>query len=151
MSLPVRHLPVIQNWDCHGCTNCCRAYRVPVTVEERRRILAQGWDSDPDIGDLPLFVRFGPWWRPRYRLSERGNGACVFLSSEGRCRIHERFGADAKPLTCRLFPFVLVPTEDHWRVGLRYACPSAASNEGRTLAAHGEALTRHAAELEKNE
>src|SRR5712691_4045759 len=131
MSLPIRHLPVVQNWDCHGCTNCCRDYVVHVTDEERRRILAQGWETDPDIGDLPLFVRFGPWWRRRWRLSERGNGDCVFLSPQGRCRIHERFGGDAKPLACRLFPFVLVPTENHWRVGLRYACPSVAANNRR--------------------
>ena len=35
MPLPVRSLPVIQNWDCHGCSNCCREYEVSVTEEER--------------------------------------------------------------------------------------------------------------------
>ena len=47
MGMPVRALPVAQNWDCHGCTHCCRSYHVPVTAEERKRIEAQGWEADP--------------------------------------------------------------------------------------------------------
>src|SRR5438067_408328 len=136
MSLPVRHLPVLQNWDCHGCTNCCRDYLVPVTEVERQRLVAQGWEKDPDVGDLPLFIRYGPPWRRRYRLNARGNGNCIFLTEQGRCRIHERFGGGTKPLACRLFPFVLVAADDHWRVSLRYACPSVAANRGRLLSEH---------------
>lgn len=136
MSLPVRHLPVLQNWDCQGCGNCCRDYQITVTEEERQRILAQGWEGQPEMGGLPLFVRAGPPWARHYRLNHREDGSCVFLSPEGRCRIHERFGAAAKPLPCRLYPFILVPAGDHWRVGLRFACPAAAANEGRPLAEH---------------
>ena len=33
MSMPVRHLPIVQNWDCHTCGNCCREYQVDVTEE----------------------------------------------------------------------------------------------------------------------
>ena len=32
MSWPIRHLPVLQHWDCHGCTTCCREYQVYVTA-----------------------------------------------------------------------------------------------------------------------
>src|SRR6202011_5798955 len=109
MSLPVRSLPVLQNWDCQGCSNCCREYQVSVTEEERQRILAQGWEKDPSMEGVSLFAKQGTWWSRKYRLSHRADDACVFLNSEGRCRIHERFGADAKPLACRLYPFVLVP------------------------------------------
>ena len=55
MSLPVRHLPVLQNWDCHVCGTCCKEHLVTVSDEERRQIEAQGWDQDAEIGDLPLF------------------------------------------------------------------------------------------------
>jgi lysine-N-methylase len=136
MSLPVRHLPVLQNWDCQGCGNCCRDYQITVTEEERQRILTQGWEGRPEMGGLPLFIRAGPPWARHYRLNHREGGSCVFLSPEGRCRIHERFGATSKPLPCRLYPFILVPAGDHWRVGLRFACPAAAANEGRPLAEH---------------
>ena len=48
-------------------------------------------------------------WGKKWFLSHRPDGSCVFLSDQGRCRIHERHGYEAKPLPCRLFPFVLVP------------------------------------------
>jgi lysine-N-methylase len=149
MSLPIRHLPVVQNWDCQGCSKCCREYEITLTDEERHRIEEQGWERHPDFRGVPLFVRKGRWWKPQYRLNHRANGACVFLSEQGRCRIHEQFGAAAKPLACRLYPFVLVPAVDHWRVGLRYACPAAASNEGRPLAEHKSELDDYAAILEQ--
>src|SRR5215831_8537301 len=151
MSLPVRHLPVVQNWDCHVCGSCCKEYRVTVTDGERRRIEAQRWDNDPEIGDLPIFQKSGPWWARRYHLAHRADGSCVFLTEQGRCRIHERFGYEAKPLPCRLFPFLLVPAGDHWRVGMRFACPSAAANKGRSVRDHEQALRRFAAELVKRE
>jgi len=52
------------------------------------------------------------------------------LTSGNRCRLQERFGAEAKPFVCRLFPFILIPAGDHWRVGMRFSCPSAAANRG---------------------
>ena len=130
MSWPIRHLPVVQNWDCHGCTNCCREYRVYLNEEERQRIAGQDWSAEADMTGLALLVAEGS----RHRLAQRGDGRCVFLSDAGRCRIHERFGSEAKPLACRLYPFVLAPAGDHWRVGLRFACPSAADDQGRPLA-----------------
>jgi lysine-N-methylase len=150
MPLPVRPLPVVQNWDCHSCTNCCREYLVPVADEERRRILAQGWERDPQIGGAELFARDGPWWSRQYVLRHR-DGACIFLSAQGRCRIHERFGAEAKPFACQLYPFVLLPAGDHWRVGLRFACPSVAASKGRPLAEHRSEIDRYAAALAKRE
>lgn len=149
MPLPVRHLPVLQSWDCHGCTNCCRDYRVYVTDDERQRILAQGWEKDPALGDAPLIVREG-WLSPRYRLGHRGE-ACVFLNEQGRCRIHEKLGSEAKPLACRLYPFVLVPVGDHWRVGLRYSCPSAVRGEGKPVPEHLADLRQYAEALEAQE
>jgi lysine-N-methylase len=71
----------------------------------------------------------------------------VFLGAEGRCRIHEKFGYDTKPLPCRLFPFVMVPVEDHWRVSLHFSCPSAASNVGRPLAEHGALMSELGSQL----
>lgn len=148
MTLPIRHLPVVQNWDCHASGDCCRqGYIVSLTDEERKRIEAQGWDRDRDLDGLEPFVRYGPLGRRRWRLGQRADGACVFLGENGRCRIHERFGYDTKPLPCRLFPFILIPAGNEWRVGMRYACPSAAGNLGRPLADHDPALNAFADEL----
>jgi lysine-N-methylase len=151
MSLPLRHLPVVQNWDCHARGTCCKEYLVEVTSEERKRVESQGWDRDADLGGLAPFVTRGALWRRKHYLNHRDDGSCVFLSEQGRCRIHERHGYETKPLPCRLFPFVLVPAGDHWRVGMRYACPSAAANLGRPLAEHDDALREFADRLAERE
>jgi lysine-N-methylase len=147
MASTIRNLPVVQNWDCHSCSHCCRDYQVPVFFEEQQRIAQQGWEKDAELGGVSLIQGSGPPWARRYVLAQRDNH-CIFLTDQNRCRIHERHGANAKPLACRLFPFVLVPTDDHWRVSLRFACPSAARNQGKPLSEHSAELTRFAAELD---
>jgi lysine-N-methylase len=151
MALPIHHLPVLQNWDCHVCGTCCKEYRVTITEEEKQRIEAQGWDREADLGGHEPFVEHGPRKGHRYRLNHREDDSCVFLSDKGRCRIHERFGYETKPLACRLFPFVLVPVADEWRVGLRFACPSVAHNKGRAISAHNTSLAEFAARLAERE
>jgi len=148
MSRPVRSLPVVQNWDCHACGTCCRWYHVAISPEERKRIEAQGWDNEPDLRGRPLFVRTGGWFSSGVRLNQKPDGACVFLGPNDRCRIHERYGSAAKPLACRIYPYVLVPAGDHWKLGLRFACPSVARSVGRPLAAHVGPAREYAAALE---
>ena len=146
MALPVRSLPVIQRWDCHSCSDCCRTYHVRVTPTEKERILSQGWDEATELGGRPPVV-----WDASLgsdRLNHTADGACVFLGDDHRCRIHARFGAAAKPLACRLYPFVLVPAGDHWRVGIRFACPSAAENLGKPVPEHEPDLADYARLLE---
>lgn len=140
----VRSLTVLQNWDCHSCGDCCRSYAVPVTAAERARIEAQGWDKLPEYANAPLFTHRG---RDTH-LAHRPDGACVFLGPDNRCRIHAAHGSAAKPLACRLYPLVLVPAGDHWNLGLRMACPSAADDKGRPLADHLREAREYAALLE---
>jgi lysine-N-methylase len=144
MPLPVRSLPVLQNWDCHGCSDCCRTYAVPVSREERERIEAQGWDREPGFAGVDLFISV----KGNTSLAHRPGGGCVFLNDDGRCRIHAKFGSAAKPLACRAYPFVLVPGGDHWRVGLRFTCPSVAENKGRPMGEHASDAAAYGAELE---
>lgn len=149
--MPVRSLPVLQNWDCGSCSACCRSYHVPVSAEERKRIEAQGWEREADFQSVPFFVREGSWLSGRsFRLNHRADGACVFLGPDNRCRIHAKFGSAAKPLACRIYPFLLVPAGDHWRVGLRFACPSSAADRGRPLAEHLPEAREYAAALESD-
>jgi lysine-N-methylase len=149
MALPIKHLTVLQNWDCHATGTCCKEYRVTLSDDEVQRITEQGWRPD-ELGGLSPFKRIGLFSKT-VQLNHREDGSCVFLSEQGRCRIHERFGYETKPLPCRLFPFVLVPAGDHWRVGLRFACPSAASNRGRALPEHDQELLSFAAGLVERE
>jgi lysine-N-methylase len=150
MSLPVRPLPVVQSWDCHQSGSCCKEYRIVLSEDEARRIEEQGWTAEELGGDPPV-VEAGWWWRREKRLGSRGAEGCVFLSESGRCRIHEKFGYEAKPLPCRLFPFALYPAGGHWRVGVRFACPSAAANLGRQVTEYSGELQAWAQELTARE
>lgn len=144
MPLPVKSLPTIQNWDCHGCGDCCRLYNVRVTDEEKSRIEAQDWSAElPGVAPVVFDKSLGG-----HRLAQTTDGTCVFLGPDNRCRIHAKYGPAAKPRVCRLFPFVFTPAGDHWRVGVRYGCPSAADNKGRPVTAHADDLKEYAALLD---
>jgi lysine-N-methylase len=132
MSFPLRNLPVMQNWTCHGCTDCCRIEAV-ITDEEKQRIEALDLDNDMEVAPKPWFAPVGRGSK-KWKLKHRPDGGCVFLTIGNRCRLQERFGADVKPFVCRLFPFVLIPAGDHWRGGMRFSCPSAAGNLGSPVA-----------------
>jgi lysine-N-methylase len=150
MPRPLQALPVIQNWDCHQCGNCCTDYVVPVSDAEKKRIEGQGWESDPQFAGKPLFVRHSSWWKfwkKKYRL-RTVNDHCIFLEDNGLCKIHAKYGLDAKPFACRLYPFILVPTGDSWRVSMRYACPSATANLGRGLSQQKHDIQKYAEEME---
>ena len=148
MSVPLRNLPLIQNWDCHGCSDCCRIEAV-ITDEEKRRIEALDLANDPEVAPQPWFAPVG-WGSKNWTLTHRPDGGCVFLTASNRCRLQERFGAHAKPFVCRLFPFVLIPAGDHWRVGMRFSCPSAAANRGRPVADAEKDLARLSRLLEQH-
>jgi hypothetical protein len=89
-------LPVFQNYDCHSCGFCCRNLVVNVTPAERARILEAGWSKR--IPDQLLFIEYRFGGRRLIRLAHRDDGACVFLGSDGKCRIHAETGLAAKPL-----------------------------------------------------
>ncbi len=77
MSMPIRHLPVFQNWDCHVCGSCCKEYVVAITPEERARIEAQSWEGDEVVGGRPLFRKIGRFWsRKIHSIIERMEVVC---------------------------------------------------------------------------
>ncbi|MFM7150340.1 MAG: YkgJ family cysteine cluster protein [Gemmataceae bacterium] len=150
MGSPIHFLPVVQNWDCHATGTCCHEYQVSLTKDEASRIDQQKW-SETDLLGLRPYRFVGPPWKRRAILNHKPDGSCVFLDASGKCGIHTRFGYESKPLPCRLFPFILMPAGDHWRVGLRFACPSVAASRGRMLPDHRGDLKRFAEELSKRE
>lgn len=124
--------PQFQNWACQGCGDCCRGYHVVViTSEEKQRIESQGWTQTDGIDPTKIIVPHGT----KFRLAHKENGECVFLDNEGRCKIHARYGEQAKPLACRLYPYAIHPAGDKLVVSLRFSCPAAAANLGEPLTA----------------
>ncbi len=144
MPMPVRSLPTVQNWDCRSCSDCCRTYAVPVTDAERTIIAKQGWSAEPGFEKLETVVMASDG----YHLAHTADGACVFLGADKLCKIHAKFGETAKPKACRIYPFMMVPAGDHWRVGIRFACPTATANVGRNIASHAAAIREYAGLME---
>lgn len=137
-------LPPGQNWSCHGCTDCCRNHLVvPLSAAEKKRIEEQGWTLADGVDPARMFVS----GRNQYRLGHQPDGACVFLDEAKCCRIHSKFGEAAKPLACRLYPFLIYPAGKKTFVGLRFSCPSAAANQGKALAEYSGAIGQLAREV----
>ena len=147
MEQGLRPLPVLQNWDCHQCGTCCKEYLVTLSPEEHKIINSQNWDITNELGGHRPF-RFSGWpWARKIHLNHRPDGACVFLDDKGLCLIQKKHGYASKPLPCRLFPWILIPSGNRWQVGVRFACPSAAENKGRPMAVHTPDLEGYATEL----
>ena len=143
MSAPLVQLPLIQNWSCHSCGGCCRKHLIEITEEDRQRIVEQKWSAADGIGDGPPVVwHAGPPWKKRYRLAHREDGACVFLNDEGLCRIHAKFGEEAKPLACQVYPYALHPGGRKLALSLRFSCPSVVANKGRPVSMQVRELKR---------
>ena len=135
MQLPLILPPIrSQRYDCHGCTNCCREIVVQLTALDRDRIDQQNWADE--LSAQP-YVRLGR----NHVLNQTPDGRCVFLSDDGKCRIHAKHGPAAKPLTCQLYPFTLEADAEGLRAGLRFDCPTVARNDGSPLASHRANLT----------
>ncbi len=130
--LPLRALPVVENWQCQGCGVCCRGSIITLSDEDLAKLDAQKWHEHPDFRGVKTVVREGLIGGRRV-LAKRDDGGCVFLTDDNRCRIHELHGPDAKPAVCRTFPLQVVPLEKFAYVTARRSCPTAAADEGPTV------------------
>lgn len=138
-----------QRFSCRQCGRCCR----------------RGWDIALSAGEVASYRKVGAarWYREREdgpegaaaepfeaiasqpglsRIRKRADGACGFLSDEGRCRIHEELGAERKPLSCRLFPFRLHPSDGPTLLTASFSCPTVAANLGAPLTEQADELSR---------
>ncbi|QDV23062.1 YkgJ family cysteine cluster protein [Aureliella helgolandensis] len=133
MSLPIISLKSDERWDCHQCGVCCHGSIVPLNLEDAERLKSQQWANEPEFKHTRLTVRDDAA-ESSLRLAHREDGTCVFLNEDGRCRIHSKFGEEAKPTVCQTFPLQLIPHEKHAVLTIRRACPSAAADLGATVA-----------------
>lgn len=117
-----------------------------ITPTERQTIVDAGWPAR--LPGQPLFVEYRFGRRQLIRLAHQQDGACVFLSSEGKCRIHAETGVATKPLACRLYPYVPTPGVGSVRCDVRGDCPSVAANKGRSIRVHQAEILALAQELD---
>ncbi|MBN2800302.1 MAG: YkgJ family cysteine cluster protein [Deltaproteobacteria bacterium] len=112
---------------CAACGGSCQSVKVRIlSQEEEDRIVRLG----AELGvDAPVV---GP---AALRQLRHEGGGCAFQAEDGRCRIHSRYGLEAKPLICRQFPLVATRVGEVVRVGVDPSCFAAAEGwlEGEPL------------------
>jgi lysine-N-methylase len=141
MKSKIRTLPIVEQWDCHHCTACCRETTIQLNPDDLQRLTQQQWDQHPEYCGIQI-VRRSAWLGGAQVLAHKADGSCVFLTNSGRCRIHEEFGLDAKPFVCRLFPLQVLTTDREAFATVVRSCPSAAAERGRPLSQHLDFLRR---------
>jgi lysine-N-methylase len=126
---------------CDGGGSCCRIYPTtsfaPLERLRARSLAPERLDCGRDTRGAFTPERgssFVPW---RAASVCQVDGRCAFLDGEERCTLHERGGAEGKPLGCRLFPARLVDDGEVVRVAPAPECAcvfaSASSRTGEPL------------------
>lgn len=82
---------------CRGCGACCRWEGiVRVSAQELTDIAEYLQMTEEEFRQRYTLIAFD---RKSLILTDREDGACVFLTEDNRCQIHP-----VKPLQCRTFP-----------------------------------------------
>ena len=103
---------------CHHSGACCRAgWTIPFSTDEF-----------VSIGRLPLSANnFRRDEAGRVYAVKRSDGACALLDDSGLCAIHRLASAAALPVSCRMFPRVVLHDARGTFISLSHFCPTAAS------------------------
>src|SRR5262249_44707923 len=95
-------------FECQGSGECCQNYAFgPLEDDDIARLEAL------DLKDFaPPYVEE----KNGARYLRSVDNHCVFLAPDMRCGLHARFGADAKPRICRLYPLATLATIEGLRL-----------------------------------
>lgn len=106
-------------FECQGSGGCCHGYMFgPLDDDDIARL--EGLDL---AGGFPHLEAPYTYEEPeRGRFLRRQDDRCIFLEGDNRCGIHARFGAEAKPGFCRLYPLDSFATIEGIRVVDRGVC-----------------------------
>lgn len=122
---------------CNQCGDCCRGVQVLLDEPERARIAALDMSVvAPDLVGIETMVlmREGPL-KGRHRLAHKADDSCIYLGELQQCRLHEHFGATAKPLMCRSYPFAFRQMGELVAVDVAFSCCSVSDGTGEPVRA----------------
>jgi len=57
MAPKLRTLPIVEQWDCHGCTACCRETTIQLNADDVERLEGQRWDKRPEFRGVRILRR----------------------------------------------------------------------------------------------
>ena len=128
------HFDPRQNYDCLMCGRGCRAgWDIPVEAE-----VVANLEKQPLV--LRIIQEQGPVFRhvegTTFIQNSKDCPNCRFLAEDQLCSIHREMGFEAKPATCKLFPFVMTQTPEGIFAGTTYYCSATRQNHGRNTSAH---------------
>lgn len=129
-------LPIVYpeglHFTCSRCGDCCRGTTIPLGPGEVERLRALSWS-----GRVEALAGVEPAERlsssDRVALRHRPDGACVYLGPENQCLVHEHFGEEVKPLTCRLYPFGFTFVGGRLTVDVAFSCRAVSEDRGAPL------------------
>ncbi len=129
------HAPPFVNYDCQTCGWCCRQYDISFSREDYERLSKHDWGAlEPALSGKEWCEPLrGAGPRAAFRLRYSPEGACLFLSPDGRCRMHTHVGELGKALGCCMFPFSFVATPSGVYVGCRFSCRAVAWGLGKPV------------------
>ena len=115
------HIPPFVNYACQLCGWCCRQYEINFSQADYERLSRYDW------GKLEPALAGKEWCSPipggkrsgTHRLRFTNEPACIFLSPDNLCRMHEHVGESGKTLGCCVYPFSFAATPDGIYVGCR--------------------------------
>ncbi|NDD26903.1 MAG: YkgJ family cysteine cluster protein [Proteobacteria bacterium] len=129
--------PESHRYDCGSCTKCCRTvWNVHVSPKAYDQIVGTPLFErmKAEHGRDPVYMDEVSGEKSALALVNKGG--CIFLGPDRLCNVHREIGVGAKPLGCREFPFLPVPTPDGVYVGLSFYCSAVQANHGRPVEAH---------------
>jgi lysine-N-methylase len=128
------HEPQDVVFTCSECGDCCRSLDVAVGPAERRALEGLDWTGRVErLVSGPATVPVRDQSGIGCRLPRHDDGACTYLGDDGRCLIHRHFGAEAKPLACRLYPFSFHQFGQGYAVDCSFSCRALSRGEGKPL------------------
>lgn len=144
--MPEIRLARTQRVGCVRCGGCCRRWHVALRPAEIESLRSRDWSGEsglPVPADPVTRIAGHPY------LAHRANGDCVYLDpATSLCRLEVRFGHQAKPLGCRVYPLNLASVlPGVVSCGVRFDCPAVQQNAGTPLRSQQAAISGFVREM----
>jgi Fe-S-cluster containining protein len=135
------NLPRGQNYHCIQCGRSCGEFwEIPVENEIKSSIESRPADRLKDVADPANPVIDSPWTPGQSVMRIGSQGYCCLKNSRNLCSLHEAFGFEAKPNSCRSFPYKFIETPRGSWTGLSFACTAVLTNQGPAVSDQPESI-----------
>ncbi len=122
---PRRTLPLYAAFDCTGCGQCCKDWRITVDKAAFKRA-QHHLQHSPHPGRISAQNAFTLLEDRNERswatIKHTDDGSCVFLDEDNLCYWHRHFGAQTKGWLCRAYPNISHHSPTSQTIGAALSC-----------------------------